>query len=124
MDQLFEDIIIDKVNTNERRLSAVEQKVEDFTGRVATIADQSNAIKNATEIIRKVSDEVNEIKWPLDKLSLISKQLTDNNELLDPRHTKKIVVHTVVNLIWVIIGLLIIIMLCMIINFNMHRKLN
>jgi hypothetical protein len=106
MGPLIIDTIIEKVEASEIRLDEQEKVISEISQKVSAINDQSNTITNITELVKKLQDNMYNIRWPVKEITEMSNRLGTNNELLaNPRKTKKIIFHTAGKLIWVVIGL-------------------
>ena len=54
------------------------------------MTDQSNSIKSLAELVRKLHDDTNKIKWPLEQMTEISNRLAVNSEILaNPERQKE-----------------------------------
>jgi hypothetical protein len=106
MEPLIIDSIIEKVDASETRIDEQEKVITEISQKVSLMSDQSSTIMNVTEIVKKLHNEMYNIRWPVKEMTEMSNRLAINNELLaNPRKTKKVIFHTAGRLLWVIIGM-------------------
>ncbi len=105
MEPLIIDTIIEKVESSVNRLDEQEKFMTEISQKVAVITDQSNSIKNVAEVVKKLQENMNAVRWPVKEMTEMSGRLARNNELLsNPRKTKQVIFHTAGKLLWVVIG--------------------
>ena len=106
MEPLIIDTIIEKVDANFARLAQQEKVISEISQKILVISDQSDAIKNVSEVIKKIQENMSAIRWPVKEMTEMSSRLAANNELLsNPRKTKQVIFHTAGKLMWVVVGL-------------------
>ncbi len=106
MEPLIIDTIIEKVDANAANLDDQEKVISELSQKVVAMADQSNTIIKVAELVKKLQDNMNAIRWPVKEITEMSNRLATNNELLaNPRKTKQVIFHTAGRLLWAVIVL-------------------
>ena len=106
MEPLIIDTIIEKVDASVNRLDEQEKFITEISQKVAIISDNSKAVINVVELVKKFQENINFIRWPVKEMTEMSNRLAATNELLsNPRKTKQVIFHTAGRLLWVVIGL-------------------
>ncbi len=110
MELLIIDTIIEKVDASVTRLDEQEKAITEIFQKVAVITDNSKTTINALELLKKLQENINAIRWLVKEMTEMSHRLARNNELLaNPVKTKQVKIHTAGKIGWVIAGLTVII---------------
>ena len=82
MDNFLIDTVIEKVDSQGKRLEQAENITAEMDGKIVSISDQTNNLKKLTGLVGQVQERMTQIVWPVEKTNELSFRLKLNNDLL------------------------------------------